>query len=86
MTTITANIPDNLKDKVKQFIEDLGGEVISETKASKKKAVLKELEEAFAEAKEIKEGKKPGLTIEQILRDKPRVTIPTTCDRQPFSR
>jgi hypothetical protein len=67
MTTITADIPDNLKDKVKQFIEELGGEVISETKASKKKAVLKELEDAFSEAKEIKEGKKPGFTIEQIL-------------------
>ena len=67
MTTITANIPDNLKNKVKKFIEELGGEVISESKSSKKKAALKELEEAFAEAKEIKDGKKKGLTLEQIL-------------------
>ena len=67
MTTITANIPDNLKDKVKKFIEELGGEVITESKLSRKKAVLKELEEAFAEAKEIKDGKKQGLTLEQIL-------------------
>ena len=67
MTTITANIPDNLKNKVKKFIEELGGEVISESRSSKKKAVLKELEEAFAEAKEIKDGKKQGLTLEQIL-------------------
>jgi len=67
MTTITANIPDNLKGKVKKFIEELGGEVISESKASRKKAALKELEEAFMEAKEIKEGRKQGLTLEQIL-------------------
>lgn len=67
MTTITASIPDNLKDKVKKFIEELGGEVISESRSSKKKAVLKELEEAFTEAKEIKDGKKQGLTLEQIL-------------------
>jgi len=40
MTTITANIPDNLKDKVKKFIEELGGEVISESKATRKNAVL----------------------------------------------
>ena len=67
MTTITANIPDNLKNKVKRLIEELGGEVISESKLAKKKAVLKELEEAFTEAKEIKDGKKQGLTLEQIL-------------------
>jgi len=67
MTTITANIPDKLKDKVKKFIEDLGGEVISESKSSRKKAVLKELEEAFNEAKDIKDGKKQGFTLEQIL-------------------
>ncbi len=67
MTTITANIPDKLKDKVKKFIEDLGGEVISESITSRKKAVLKELEEAFTEAKDIKDGKKQGFTLEQIL-------------------
>jgi benzoyl-CoA reductase/2-hydroxyglutaryl-CoA dehydratase subunit BcrC/BadD/HgdB len=67
MTTITASIPDNLKDKVRKFIEELGGEVISESKLSRKKALLKELEEAFSEAKEIKDGKKQGLTLEQIL-------------------
>jgi len=67
MTTITANIPDNLKNKVKKFIEELGGEVISESRSSQKKAILKELEEAFTEAKEIKDGKKQGLTLEQIL-------------------
>ena len=67
MTTITANIPDNFKDKLKEFIEELGGEVVSVSKSSKKKAVLKELEAAFAEAKEIKDGKKQGLTLDQIL-------------------
>ncbi len=67
MTTITASIPDNLKDKLKKFIEELGGEVISESKLSRKKAVLKELEDAFNEAKDIKDGKKQGLTLEQIL-------------------
>jgi len=67
MTTITANIPDNLKDKLKEFIEELGGEVVSVSKSSKKKAVLKELEAAFLEAKEIRDGKKQGLTLDQIL-------------------
>ncbi len=68
MTTITANIPDNLKAKVKKFIEELGGEILSESKSSKKKNVLKELEAAFTEAKEIKDGKKQGLKLEDILR------------------
>jgi benzoyl-CoA reductase/2-hydroxyglutaryl-CoA dehydratase subunit BcrC/BadD/HgdB len=67
MTTITAKIPDNLKDKLKKFIEELGGEVVSESKLSKKKTVLKELEAAFSEAKEIKDGKKQGYSLEQIL-------------------
>ena len=47
MTTITAKIPDKLKDKLKKFIEELGGEVVSESKLSKKKTVLKEIEVAF---------------------------------------
>jgi benzoyl-CoA reductase/2-hydroxyglutaryl-CoA dehydratase subunit BcrC/BadD/HgdB len=67
MTTITAKIPDNLKDKLKKFIEELGGEVVSESKLSKKKTVLKELEAAFSEAKEIKDRKKQGYSLEQIL-------------------
>jgi hypothetical protein len=32
MVTITANIPDNLSDKLKQYIEELGGEVVSGSK------------------------------------------------------
>jgi hypothetical protein len=67
MTTITAKIPDNLKDKVKAFIEEIGGEVISESKSSKKKAVLQELEIAFSEAKAIKDGKQKGITLEEVL-------------------
>jgi len=67
MTTITVKIPDNLKDKVKAFIEELGGEIISEPKLSRKKAVLNELEIAFTEAKAIKEGKQQGITLEQVI-------------------
>lgn len=67
MTTITANIPDNLKAKVMKFIEELGGEIISEAKPSKRQAVLKELEEAFSEAKDIRDGKKQGLTLDELL-------------------
>jgi len=67
MTTIIANIPDNLKAKVKKFIEELGGEIVSESKSAKKNAVLEELEAAFIEAKDIKDGKKQGLTLEEIL-------------------
>lgn len=67
MITIVANIPDHLKNKVKKLIEELGGEVISESRASRKKAVLNELEEAFIEAKDIKHGKKQGISLEQIL-------------------
>ena len=67
MTTIIANIPDNLKAKVKKFIEELGGEIVSESKSVKRNAVLEELEAAFIEAKDIKDGKKPGLTLEEII-------------------
>jgi len=69
MTTITASIPDNLKAKVKKFIEELGGEIISESKPSKKQAVLKELEDALFEAKDIRDGKKQGLTLDEFLGD-----------------
>lgn len=67
MATITANIPDNLKAKVKKFIEELGGEIISESESSKKQVVLKELEDAFSEARDIRDGKKQGLTLEEFL-------------------
>jgi uncharacterized protein (DUF1697 family) len=56
-------IPGNLKNKSKVT----SGEVIFESKSSQKNEVLKELENAFVEAKEIKDGKKSGLTLEQIL-------------------
>ena len=36
-------------------------------KKNKKNAVLKSLEKAFNEAKEIRDGKKEGLTLEQIF-------------------
>lgn len=41
--------------------------ITQESKFSRKKEILKELEDAFSEAKEIKDGKKQGLTLEQIL-------------------
>ena len=41
--------------------------VIFESKSSQKNEVLKELENALVEAKEIKDGKKQGLTLEQIF-------------------
>jgi hypothetical protein len=44
MTTITANIPDNLKDKVRQFIEGLGGEVTSVFEPSAKNTSDSELD------------------------------------------
>ena len=37
------------------------------SKKALKKVVLNELKEAFREAKEIKDGKKQGLSLEQIL-------------------
>jgi hypothetical protein len=44
MTTITANIPDNLTDNVRQFIEGLGGEVTSEFEPSAKEMSDTELD------------------------------------------
>jgi len=67
MKTITAKIRDNPQDKFKDFIEEIGGALFSESKSSKKYAVLKELEMAFTEAKDIQEGKKQGVTLEQVL-------------------
>lgn len=37
MTTITANVPDELSDKVKEFIEELGGEISRTAKPLLKK-------------------------------------------------
>ncbi len=36
-------------------------------KQARRKAVLKELEKAFAEAKEIKDGKKQAIVLEEIF-------------------
>lgn len=67
MTTITVNVPDDSRSEVKKFIEELGGEILSESRSSKTHAVLEELSESFLEAKAIKEGKKEGLTLEALL-------------------
>ncbi|MBK0382758.1 hypothetical protein I5M32_07280 [Pedobacter sp. SD-b] len=69
MTTIIANIPNNLKSTVKKFIEEIGGEIISEKEVNKL-TVLKDLEEAFLEAKQIRDGKKEGYTLKEILNGK----------------
>lgn len=70
MTTITANIPDQLEAKVRKFIEELGGEIISESRPSKKEAVLMEMEQAFLEAKDIRDGIKQGCTLQDLLSGK----------------
>ena len=67
MTTITANIPDNLEAEVKKFIEELGGEIISRSKPSKKQVLLKELKDGLEEAIDIRDGKKQGQTLEEFL-------------------
>jgi hypothetical protein len=69
MTTITANVPDELSDKLKQFIEELGGEILVETTSSLKEVVLSELEEGLSEAKSIQEGKKAGMSLAAFLKD-----------------
>jgi len=45
MTTITATIPDHLGDKVREFIENLGGEITAESESSAKE--MSELELAL---------------------------------------
>ncbi len=48
---------------MKKFIEEIGGEIIAESKPSKKQVILKELEDALLEAKDIRDGKKQGRTL-----------------------
>ena len=69
MTTITANVPDELSDKLKQFIEELGGEILVETTSSLKEIVLAELDEGLSEARNIQEGKKARMSLAAFLKD-----------------
>lgn len=66
MTTIIAQIPENSRLKLKKFIEELGGEIVTK-KEFIKRSVLTELEEAFLESKEIKEGRRTGLTLKEVI-------------------
>ena len=53
-----------MKNKIKKNIVV---DVLLKAQLSQREVVLKELEEAFPEAKEIKDGKKQGLTLDQII-------------------
>lgn len=69
MTTIIAHIPESSKMKLKKFIEELGGEILSE-KEFTRRSVLKEMEAGLLEAKEIEKGKREGFSLEQIISGK----------------
>nr|WP_294900509.1 hypothetical protein [uncultured Pedobacter sp.] len=66
MTTIIAHIPESSRMKVKKFIEELGGEILSK-KEFTKLSVLKEMEEGFMEAKEIEKGTREGFSLKEII-------------------
>ncbi len=70
MTTLTIRIPEESKQKVASYIENLGGEVVS-SKSSKeelRQKTLCELEEGLNEAFDIIEGKTERRTLMQVLR------------------
>jgi hypothetical protein len=54
---ISGSTPGNSKGKIKEFIGELKGEVTTKSKLLQKKAALKELEDAFAEAKKLRTAK-----------------------------
>mgnify|MGYP001552499162 CR=1 FL=1 len=61
--TKASYIPNNLKQSNDRF----EGDYAFASKSSKKESTLKELEAALTEAREIRDGKKAGLTLDQIL-------------------
>lgn len=69
MTTIIAHVPEGSKIKLKKFIEELGGEIVSK-KDFMKLSVLNELEDALLESKQIKEGKKTGFSLKDVISGK----------------
>ena len=62
--TKASSILNNLKQSNDKF----EGDYPFASKSSKKESTLKELEAAFTEAKKIRDGKKHGVTLDQILK------------------
>jgi len=60
------NMPDNLNEKYEKSAIEASDELASKISV-RKAAILKELEDALIEAKQIKEGSKKGHTIEEII-------------------
>ncbi|MGI4021625.1 MAG: hypothetical protein ACRYFA_08980 [Janthinobacterium lividum] len=70
MTTLTIRIPDKETQKVSNFIEDLGGEIVTSTLTEEelRQQTLQELEEGLNEAFDIIEGKAERKSLMQALR------------------
>lgn len=70
MTTLTIRIPNKETQKVSNFIEDLGGEIINSTLTEEElqQQTLQELEEGLNEAFDIIEGKAERKSLIQALR------------------
>ena len=70
MTTLTIRIPNKETQKVSNFIEDLGGEIITLTLTEEElqQQTLQELEEGLNEAFDIIEGKAERKSLIQALR------------------
>jgi hypothetical protein len=75
MTTLTIEIPEKVEKTLSDFVEQLGGKVITtdagkkHLKAAKKKQILDDLEESVKWVKLHQEGKVQAKSIEQILNE-----------------
>lgn len=65
MTTLTIHIPNGETEKLIGFIESLGGEIVSSKQTEEE--LRQEIEEAVAEMKLIKTGKKQARNAEEFL-------------------
>ncbi len=65
MTTLTIHIPNGETEKIIDFIESLGGEIVSSEQT--KEELRQEIKEAVAEMKLIKTGKKQARNAEEFL-------------------
>lgn len=75
MTTLTIEIPERAGKTLADLVEQLGGKVISvtedvkQTRASKKKQILDDVEESMKFVKLHQEGKAEAKTLEQLINE-----------------
>ncbi|GAA3974080.1 hypothetical protein [Mucilaginibacter dorajii] len=70
MTTVTIQVPENVKGKLSALVKELGGEIISMSSdkvISKKTKVLNEIKQGLNEVKAIREGKSKPYSMSDLF-------------------